>query len=214
MIYDVDLTLGLPVGLTVVSALNAIAHAMEALYAPDRNPVTELMARDALGVFRDALPRIVAAPQDGTRARTRSTQPGAARPRSARPRWRCTTSSRMCLAASSARRTPRPMRSCCRTPPPTTRRLSPDLLAPVAEAFGGRGAGAGLWDFAAELGAPLRLSELGLSEADLDRAADAAVRSAYANPRPLERGAIRDLLQAAWEGRRPDERDDGKGRTR
>src|SRR5690606_29679006 len=39
VIYDVDLTLTLPVAMTVTSGLNALAHAAEALYAVDRNPV-------------------------------------------------------------------------------------------------------------------------------------------------------------------------------
>ncbi|MFN4058576.1 MAG: iron-containing alcohol dehydrogenase [Roseinatronobacter sp.] len=62
VIYDVDLTLTLLPALTVTSAFNAIAHAMEAFYAPDRNPVIEAMARDALPAFRDALPVLVADP--------------------------------------------------------------------------------------------------------------------------------------------------------
>ena len=39
VIYDPDLTLGLPVAMSVTSGLNAMAHAVEALYAQDRNPV-------------------------------------------------------------------------------------------------------------------------------------------------------------------------------
>ena len=39
VIYDPELTLTLPLGLTVTSALNAIAHAAEGLYAQDGNPV-------------------------------------------------------------------------------------------------------------------------------------------------------------------------------
>jgi maleylacetate reductase len=49
----------------------------------------------------------------------------------------------------------------------------------------------------------MRLADLGLREADLDRAADIAVRNAYSNPRPFDRSDIRTLLQAAYEGRRP-----------
>ncbi|HLQ19306.1 MAG TPA: iron-containing alcohol dehydrogenase, partial [Tabrizicola sp.] len=64
VVYDVDLTLTLPVALTVTSALNAIAHAMEALYAPDRNPVIQAMVREALPAFRDALPALAENPQD------------------------------------------------------------------------------------------------------------------------------------------------------
>ena len=76
-------------------------------------------------------------------------------------------------------------------------------LAPVAEIFGS--VGGGLWDFARECGAPMRLADLGLTEADLDRAAEIAVQNPYWNPRPFDRDAIRGLLQNAWEGRRPDD---------
>jgi maleylacetate reductase len=48
VIYDVDLTLTLPVGLAVSSGINAIAHAVEALYARDTNPVTSLKAQQRL----------------------------------------------------------------------------------------------------------------------------------------------------------------------
>ena len=40
VIYDPDLTLGLPVAMSVTSGFNAIAHAVEGLYARDRNPVS------------------------------------------------------------------------------------------------------------------------------------------------------------------------------
>jgi maleylacetate reductase len=76
-------------------------------------------------------------------------------------------------------------------------------LAPIAEILGGSSAGPALWDFAASLGAPMRLADLGLAEADLDRAADIAVQSPYANPRPFDRADIRGLLQDAWAGNRP-----------
>ena len=69
VIYDPDLTLTLPVGMSVTSGLNAMAHAVEGLYAQDRNPVMSLMAVEGLRALRDALPGIVAAPQDAA-ART------------------------------------------------------------------------------------------------------------------------------------------------
>jgi maleylacetate reductase len=75
-------------------------------------------------------------------------------------------------------------------------------LRPAAEIFGGS-LGNGLYDFARSLGAPLALKDLGLNEADLDRAADLAVKNPYWNPRPVERDAVRQLLQRAWEGVRP-----------
>ena len=60
-----------------------------------------------------------------------------------------------------------------------------------------------LHDLARALGAPLGLRQLGLPAEALDQVADLALRNPYYNPRPLERAAIRQLLQDAWEGRRP-----------
>jgi hypothetical protein len=48
VIYDVDLTLTLPVGLSGTSGINAIAHAVEALYAQDRNPVISLLSAEGI----------------------------------------------------------------------------------------------------------------------------------------------------------------------
>lgn len=45
---DPELTLGLPVGMSVTSGLNSIAHAAEGLYAPDRNPITSMVAAEGM----------------------------------------------------------------------------------------------------------------------------------------------------------------------
>ena len=64
VIYDVERTLSLPVPLSATSGMNAIAHAVEALYARDRNPVAMLMAEEGVRAFAQALPRIAAHPVD------------------------------------------------------------------------------------------------------------------------------------------------------
>ena len=64
VIYDVGLTRSLPPSLTVTSGLNAMAHAAEALYAPDRNPIVSLMAADAIRALCLALPAIARNPDD------------------------------------------------------------------------------------------------------------------------------------------------------
>ena len=203
VIYDVDLTLTLPVPLSVASALNAIAHAMEALYAPDRNPVIELMCRDAVRAFHDALPRLVQDPQDRE-----------ARADALYAAWCCSTALGQ-VAMALHHKLAHVLGGSFNTPHAETHAILlphtaafnesavPDLLAPIAETFGGGSAGGGLWDFAKVVGAPMALRDLGLTEADLDRAALIAVRNPYANPRPFGSSDIRELLQAAWEGRRP-----------
>ncbi len=76
-------------------------------------------------------------------------------------------------------------------------------LSAAADLFGGS-IGGGLWDFAKSIGAPLSLRDFGLTEADLDRAAEIATENPYWNPRPIDLKSIRALLQQAWEGVRPD----------
>ena len=48
-----------------------------------------------------------------------------------------------------------------------------------------------------------RWPRLGMPHEGLDRAADLAVQNQYPNPRPLERPAIRELLEHAYNGTRP-----------
>ncbi|RUX82547.1 maleylacetate reductase [Mesorhizobium sp. M7A.F.Ca.CA.001.07.2.1] len=203
VIYDVDLTLSLPVGLTVTSAMNAIAHAMEAFYAPDRNPVIVLMCRDAMIAFKDGIPRLIGDPQDR-----------AARTQALYAAWCCSTAlgyvsmalhHKLAHVFGGSFDTPHAETHAILLPYTTAfnEAAVPDLLRPIAEAFGGGSAGGGLWDFAQSVGSPLSLKAIGIEETDLDRAAAIAVKNAYANPRPIDPGSIRELLQVAWEGRRP-----------
>ena len=122
VIYDPDLTLGLPVAMSVTSGLNAMAHAVEALYAQDRNPVSSLMAVEGIRALKEALPRIMADPTEarGTE-RSALTAPGSAARCWARLAWRCTTSSATPSAAASTCRTRRPTPSCCPMRRHTTR---------------------------------------------------------------------------------------------
>src|SRR5262249_11409352 len=64
VIYDPLLTHGLPIAMSVTSGLNAMAHAVEALYARDRNPISTLMALEGLRAFSRSLPAIVKTPDD------------------------------------------------------------------------------------------------------------------------------------------------------
>jgi maleylacetate reductase len=202
VIYDVDLTLTLPFGMTVTSAMNAIAHAMEAFYAPDSNPVILAMCREALPAFRDALPKLQSNPIDAD-----------ARAEALYAAWCCSTAlgyvsmalhHKLAHVLGGSFNTPHAETHAILLPHTTAFNAVavPELLAPLSETFGAP-PGAGLWDFAKSVGAPLRLADLGLTEADLDRAAAIAVKNPYANPRPFDEKDIRALLQAAYEGRRP-----------
>lgn len=73
----------------------------------------------------------------------------------------------------------------------------------IARALGHDSAAQGLYELARANGAPVALREIGMREEQLDQAADIACNNAYWNPRPLERGAIRALLQRAFDGSTP-----------
>src|SRR5260221_7394659 len=64
ILYDVDLTLTLPGPLSVTSGINAIAHAAEALYAANTNPIISMLAEQGIAALVRALPRILIAPED------------------------------------------------------------------------------------------------------------------------------------------------------
>lgn len=203
VIYDVDLTLGLPPQLTATSGLNALAHAVEALYAPDRNPVLTLMAREAVAALGAALPALAASPADRE-----------ARGHALYGAWLCgaalggTTMAlhhKLCHVLGGSFDLPHSQTHAVILPHAAAYNASAtgDLLAPVTAALGGPDPGTALDRLARRIGAPGSLRELGLAEADLDRAADLAVESPYWNPRPLDRDAVRSLLAAAWAGEAP-----------
>lgn len=64
VIYDPDLTLGLPPAVTAASGLNAVAHCVEAMWAPDATPFGVACAVEALRLFVHRLPRAVADGED------------------------------------------------------------------------------------------------------------------------------------------------------
>jgi maleylacetate reductase len=202
VIYDVDLTLTLPAAMTVTSGLNALAHAAEALYAEDRNPVIALMSAEAVRALAEALPAVVRDPSD-VEARGVA-QYGA---------WLCGVAlggsamalhHKLCHTLGGSFGTPHAETHAILLPHTVGFNAAAvaGLLAPIADAFGDT-PGRGLFGFAQALGAPLRLADLGLAEADLDRAAAIATEKPYSNPRPFDRQQIRSLLQDAWEGRPP-----------
>jgi maleylacetate reductase len=60
IIYDPDLTLGLPGAVSAASGMNAIAHCVEALWVDSRTPVTVALATEAMRRFAQNLPAVVA----------------------------------------------------------------------------------------------------------------------------------------------------------
>lgn len=203
VIYDPELTCGLPIAMSVTSGLNAMAHAVEALYAPDRNPMTSMMAMEGIRALSSALPDIVKTP-DNLDARSKALYGS----------WLCGSvlgmvsmalHHKLCHTIGGSFDMPHAETHSVLLPHTTayTEQAAPELLKPVASLFGKPSAGVGLYDFAASLGAPLSLSSLGFSEANIEKAAELALVNTYYNPRPIELDGIKTLIRTAWEGTRP-----------
>nr|WP_245415360.1 maleylacetate reductase [Hoeflea marina] len=204
ILYDAELVATLPVAMTVTSALNAMAHAVEALYAQNRNPISTMLATEGLRAFVSSLPAVVAEPA-GLTARG-ETLYGA---------WLCGTvlgqvgmalHHKLCHTLGGSFDLPHAETHAVILPHATAfnARAVPELLKPVRDILGGTAPGAALHDFARRMGAPTSLRELGMAESDLDRAAELATTKPYWNPQPVDRQSIRRLLQAAWSGDKPD----------
>lgn len=205
VIYDPELSASLPVGLSVTSGMNAIAHAAEGLYAQDGNPVMSLIAEEGIRAMAEGLGRVTQSPEDLD-----------ARADCLYGAWLCSTvlgnvgmalHHKLCHTLGGSFNLPHAQTHTVVLPHAIAYNASaaPEASARIIRALGGKheSAGAALFDLAKGLGAPLTLRELGLTEQDLDRATDIALSNPYWNPRPIEREAIRQLLQNAYEGNRP-----------
>jgi len=207
VIYDPELTLSLPLAMTVTSALNAIAHAAEGLYAHDGNPITSLMAEEGIRASAAALAPLAADPRD-LQARSNALY-GA---------WLCGSvlgsvamglHHKLCHTLGGSFNLPHAEVHTVILPHAMAYNAShaPQAMANIARALGqsraAADAPAGLYALARQHGAPVSLKAIGMPADGLDRAADLAVQNQYPNPRPLERAALRALLQRAFEGAAP-----------
>ncbi|KAJ7230445.1 iron-containing alcohol dehydrogenase [Mycena pura] len=210
IIYDADLTLSLPARMTVTSGINAIAHAVEALYAADANPISDMYAEQGIAHIARALTALAA---DLKNADARSDALFGAFACSvcagtvgvALHHKLCHTLGGMCnLPHSDTHAVVLPHAIAYNAP------YAKAAMAKVARCLGlntgpgGASAAQGVYDLARSLGAPCSLKQLGMREEDLERAADAVMARPYPNPAPLERERILALLRDAFEGRRPE----------
>jgi alcohol dehydrogenase class IV len=203
VIYDPEQTLSLPPEVSGPSGMNAIAHCVEALYARDGNPITALIAEEGIRALARSLPVVVRAPKDLT-ARSDALY-GAWLAGSALAAVEMALHHKLCHTLGGSFDLPHAEVHTIILPHATAynRAGAPAAMARIARALDAADAAQGLFDLAATLGAKLRLADLGLRAADLERAADLAVEQPYPNPTPITREGIHALLDDAFHGRRP-----------
>jgi alcohol dehydrogenase class IV len=203
VIYDVELSCEMPIAMSVTSAVNALAHTVEALYAPEANPAVDSWALESARSLANGLRGLTAQPF-ATHVRTDLL----------RGSWlagMCLGSVGMALhhklchtlggtfglphAATHAVVLPHVMSY--------NAPAVPDVMGALAAAMNVDDAPGGVWDLVARLGGPTSLASLGLAADDLHEAAEMATTASYPNPRQVTLSGIQALLEGAWRGRRP-----------
>ncbi|GGC90961.1 maleylacetate reductase [Undibacterium terreum] len=203
VIYDPELSLDLPAQISATSGINAIAHAAEGLYAHDGNPITSLMAQEGIRALAQALPQLMDAPHE-LEARSAALY-GA---------WLCGSvlgsvsmglHHKLCHTLGGSYGLPHAETHTIVLPHALhyNAQAAPVAMQRIGDALGASGAAQGVYDLALSLKVPMSLKEIGMPEAELDRCSEIATQNAYANPRPIEKAAIRALLEYAYHGRRP-----------
>lgn len=203
VIYDVDLTLGLPAAMSGTSGINAIAHAIEALYARDGNPVISLLAHEAISALAGALPRIADAMGDE-----------AARERALYGAWLSGTClgsvgmalhHKLCHTLGGMFGLPHAELHTAILPHALAYNAPavPDVIARLRLILGTDQPAAALYALAQRVGARTALRDLGMPEEGIRAAAEQAMANPYWNPRTLEVGALTTLIANAWAGAMP-----------
>ncbi|GAA4102589.1 maleylacetate reductase [Nonomuraea soli] len=204
VVYDPDLTLTLPVPLSAASGLNAMAHCVEAFWAPHRSPVSSAVAAEGIRALAAGLPAVATDPTD-LAART-DLLLGAYLAGTAFAAAGSGLHHKICHVLGGAFDLPHAETHAIVLPHVLAFNApaAPDALARISIAYGRPDPAAGLHDLGLRLGLPTGLRELGLREDDLDTVLDGILAVVPSdNPRPVTAAGLRTLLHAAWAGAHP-----------
>ena len=208
VIYDPELTVSLPVDISAASGMNALAHLVEALYAPGISPISFMQAQEGVRALAVALPKVVANPSH-LEAR------GDALYGAWLAGWALGTTGmgvhhKICHVLGGAYNLPHaPMHSAVLTYATAFNNdFAPAAMNAIVQAFTDAGmsvqsAADGVWQLATSIGAPVNLTAVGFNPASIDEAAQVIVEGKPINPRLVDLDGIRELLAAACAGQQP-----------
>src|SRR5512134_1004860 len=171
VVYDPELTMTLPLQLSITSGVNAIAHAAEGLYTPDPNPIISLMAEEGIAALARALPALHASLDD--RHARHDALYGA---------WLCGAvlghvamglHHKLCHTLGGTFNLPHAETHTVVLPHAIAynREAAPEAMNIAADALGVDDAAEGIYDLIVKIGAPTALKDIGMPADGLDRAA-------------------------------------------
>jgi maleylacetate reductase len=199
IVYEPDLTLGLPLEESVGTAMNALAHCAEALYVKGRNPEADVLALEGARTINETLPRVAAFGHD-RQARTKLLA-GADVAGHALALAGLGLGHAMAQAVGGRYGLPHgALNAICL---PAALRFNQPVAGEEIARFGealGTSDPVGRVQELGRLGGFERLRDLGVPEEDLDALGDAASQrgGAKANPRPVTPEEVAELLRSVW----------------
>lgn len=206
VIYDPELLVSLPASITGPSGLNAIAHAVEALYAPEANPITSLMAEEAIRAIGQGLPKSIETPDDIS-ARS-STLYGAWLAGATLGMVGMGLHHKICHTLGGTFDLPHADVHAIVLPYVAEFNASaaPGAMARVAMALGGLAAsdaGRCLYDLRRKTCPKQSLASLGMAQSDIRHAAELASAGSYPNPKIASADDVERIIIEAFHGLQP-----------
>lgn len=208
VIYDVDFTLSLPREICAVSGVNAIAHAVEALYAQKTNPIVAMFAEQGVKALAASLPRIVQGAETDT-----DTDAVEARNQALYGAWLCGTClagvnmalhHKLCHALGGTLGLPHAETHTIVLPhvvaynAPKVKSAMDKLAHALPDSQGD--AVKGLNVLLKKLRVKRALKDLGMKEDDVDKVTSVATKAMYWNPREVTAEGVREIIRRAWAG--------------
>ncbi|MEU4421097.1 maleylacetate reductase [Actinoplanes sp. NPDC024001] len=204
VVYDATLTVSLPVGLSVASGFNALAHCVDSMWAPGSDPINRALAVEGIRVFASGLPKVVADPA-GLEGRDECLY-GAYLSAVSFASAGSGLHHKICHVLGGAYRLPHAETHAIVLPHVLALNAPavPDRGRRIAEAFGGGEPLAALERLRAAVAAPRALKDVGFDEAAVGEAAARILPGVPpSNPAPVDRRVLETLLRAAWAGDTP-----------
>lgn len=210
VIYDAELTFTLPPAITGSSAMNAMAHCVEAFYAPNANPITSLLAEEGMRSIAHGVPIAVEQPEE-LEGRSEVLY-GAFLAGAVLGTAGSGLHHTICHVLGGAYELPHAEMHSVVLPQVVAfnEPAIPTIVERMARAIQSQNAAAGLYDLARSIRAPIALKDIGMNEDNLDQAVSLILEKAsHKNPRQINKAGMRTLLQNAYTGRRPERVEDG-----
>jgi maleylacetate reductase len=218
VVYDAELSVSLPPSTSASSAMNALAHCIDAIYLPSLSPLLAPAAVEGARVVATTLPAVLASPAD-IAARNEMLYGAYLSGAALTGGFGLQHAVAHMLGGSYG--VEHGTAHAVVLPYVTDHLLreAPEPLGRVGDAVGSDDLAGHIWDLAVSAGLPVRLAEVGFGPGDEDRAvmiataADAppahpdvhdAARAG--NPAPVTEHAVRAVLRAAAAGTRPGSR--------